>query len=183
MSDTLLLLRFEHDNISMLLDIIDTQLGKLIQADDIDCELIGSVVDYLRSYGDECHHPKEDLIFPTLSRRNSGAAKIVGDLPQEHDDMAIMTEALARELEEAQESKARASRLKLKTPLTNFLKFYRGHLAMEEKQFFPAALRELTEEDWEVIDFGTFDRKDPLFSDAVEKRFDRLCEHISARSE
>lgn len=183
MPDTVLLLRLEHNNIAKLLDIIEVQIGKLNQAEDIDCELIGLVVEYLRSYGDECHHPKEDLIFRALCKRSPEAATVVGDLAQDHDGMAKMTEALARELEAAQESKARVSRLKLKKPLADFLSSYRRHMTMEEKQLFPVALRELTEEDWEEIDFQTFDRRDPLFSDAVEKRFERLLEHISSRSE
>ncbi len=140
-------------------------------------------MDYLRSYGEECHHPKEDRIFRALCRRNVEAAEAVGDLEQAHDDMAKITKALARELEAAQESKARVSRLKLKAPLTDFLSSYRRHLALEEEHLFPAALRDLTEGDWEEIEFDTFDRKDPLFSDAVEERFDRLREHILTLSE
>ena len=182
MSDTVLLLRLEHGNIAKLLDIIEAQLSKLDQAEDIDCELIGLVVDYLRSYGDTCHHPKEDLIFHALCKRNPDAAKAVGDLAQEHVDMARLTEALAREVKSAQESEHRVNRLKLKTPLTDFLVSYRRHLAMEEKHLFPAALRDLTEGDWEEIEFDTFDREDPLFSEAVEARFERLRERIFTRS-
>ena len=178
MSDTLILLRLEHDNMAKLLGIIDAELDKLHRAEEIDCALIGSVVDYLRSYGEDCHHPKEDRIFRALRRRSPEAAKGVGDLEQKHDEMAQATEALARELDAAQASEARANRLKLKTPLTEFLAAYRRHLDLEEENLFPAALRELTEGDWEEIEFDTFDRKDPLFSDSVEQRFDRLREHI-----
>jgi hemerythrin-like domain-containing protein len=182
MPDTLLLLRLEHGNTAKLLDIIGAQIGKLNQAEDIDCELIGLVVDYLRSYEDKCHHPKEDLIFRALCKRNPEAVKVVGDLTQEHDNLARVTEALAREVEATQESKHRVIELKLKTLLTDFLISYRRHLAMEEKHFFPAALRELTEGDWEEIDFDAFDRKNPLFSEAVEERFERLREQILTRS-
>ena len=181
MSDTLILLRLEHDNMAQLLDIVEVELGKLHQAEEIDYALIGSVVDYLRSYGEECHHPKEDRIFRALCRRNAASVKDIGDIARGHDALAQITEALARELEAAEASGARASRLKLKTPLAEFLAAYRRHLALEEDLLFPAALRELTEEDWEEIDFDTFDRKDPLFSDAIEGRFDRLREHILTR--
>lgn len=182
MSDTLLMLRLEHGNTAQLLDIIERQLGRLHEAEDIDCELIALVVNYLRSYGDACHHPKEDLIYHALQRRNPEVAQAVGDVAGEHGRLAETTEALARELEAARKSRARATRLKLKTPLADFLAFYRRHMGMEEEHFFPAALRELTAEDWEAIDFDTFDRPDPLFSDAVAKRFEKLREQIDARS-
>jgi len=183
MSDTLILLRLEHDNMAKLLDIVEVELDKLHQAEEIDCQLIGSVVDYLRSYGEDCHHPKEDRIFRALRRRSPEAANDIGDLEQKHGEVAKVTEALARELEAAQASEARANRLKLKAPLADFLASYRRHLDLEEKNLFPAALRELTEADWEEVEFDTFDRKDPLFSDTVEQRFDRLREHILARPE
>ena len=182
MSDTLFSLRLDHRNFATLLEILETQLERLNQADDVDCELIGSVVDYLRSYGDQCHHPKEDLVYRALSRRNPGAAAAIGDLSREHEELAKISDTLARELEAVGQGKARAVRLKLKSPLTDYLEFYRRHLAMEEARFFPAALSELSEEDWAVIDFDTFDRDDPLFSDVVEKRFERLRAEIAARS-
>ena len=182
MSDTLLMLRLEHRNTAELLDIIESQLGRLHRAEDIDCGLIGLVVDYLRSYGDACHHPKEDLIYHALRRRDLAAAQAVGDLDREHGRLARMTEALAGELVAAEQSRTRAARLKLKTPLAEFLAFYRRHLGMEEERFFPAALRALSAEDWDAIDFDTFDGADPLFSDAVEERFERLREAIDARS-
>ena len=181
MSDTLILLRLEHDNMVKLLGVIEAELDKLHQAEDIDCQLIGSIVDYLRSYGEDCHHPKEDRIFRALLRRSPEAAEEIGDLEKMHVEMEKATEALARELDAAQASAARANRLKLKTPLAEFVASYRRHLDMEEETLFPAAMRELTELDWEEIEFDTFDRKDPLFSDSVEQRFDRLREHILAR--
>ena len=97
--------------------------------------------------------------------------------------MEQATEALARQLEAAQGSEVRANRLKLKSPLAGFVASYRRHLDMEEEKLFPAALRELTGEDWEEIEYDSFDRKDPLFSDSVEQRFGRLREHILARPE
>ena len=58
MSDTLFMLRLEHGNTAELLDIIESQLGRLHRAEDIDCALIGLVVDYLRSYATRATIPR-----------------------------------------------------------------------------------------------------------------------------
>ena len=49
---------------------------------------------------------------------------------------------------------------------------------MEELEFFPAALKALYPEDWEEIASRLIDRKDPLFSDSVERSFDDVRRRI-----
>lgn len=49
---------------------------------------------------------------------------------------------------------------------------------MEDHVFFPAALKALQPEDWKEIASGTTSRKDPLFSDVAEKRFEALRAYI-----
>jgi len=50
---------------------------------------------------------------------------------------------------------------------------------MEDRDFFPAALRALEPEDWtEIASALTTDQRDPLFSDVAEERFETLRAHI-----
>jgi hypothetical protein len=49
---------------------------------------------------------------------------------------------------------------------------------MEDRHFFPAAAKALKPEDWTEIAAALTARKDPLFSDAAEARFDALRAHI-----
>jgi hypothetical protein len=49
---------------------------------------------------------------------------------------------------------------------------------MEDRIFFPAARKALLPEDWVEIAAARSPRKDPLFSDIVEARFDALRAHI-----
>jgi hypothetical protein len=51
-------------------------------------------------------------------------------------------------------------------------------MTMEDRHFFPAALKALEPEDWTEIASTLTARKDPLFSDIVEARFDALRAHI-----
>ena len=49
---------------------------------------------------------------------------------------------------------------------------------MEERDFFPAAVRALQPQEWAEIASKLTDRKDPLFSETVEEGFDAVRRHI-----
>jgi hypothetical protein len=49
---------------------------------------------------------------------------------------------------------------------------------MEDRYFFPAALKALEPQDWAEIASTLTARKDPLFSDMVEAKFETLRAHI-----
>jgi hypothetical protein len=51
-------------------------------------------------------------------------------------------------------------------------------MAMEERDFFPAAVKALQPQDWAEIAARLTDRRDPLFSDVVEERFEVVRSHI-----
>ena len=49
---------------------------------------------------------------------------------------------------------------------------------MEDRDFFPAALKALEPQDWTEIASALTSRKDPLFSDAAEETFDAVRTRI-----
>jgi hypothetical protein len=51
-------------------------------------------------------------------------------------------------------------------------------MMMEDRYFFPAALKALKSQDWTEIAAALTARKDPLFSDIAEARFKVLRAHI-----
>lgn len=181
MSDAVLLLNLEHANQAKLLDVIDDKLRRLAGGEAIDLDLVVSILDYFRSFGGTCHHPKEDLIYRALRRRDPEAAASIGALIEEHEELARMTSDLA-DLIMAARADAEVPAVRLIGALQHFRDFYWRHMEMEEKHFFPAALRVLSDDDWKAIDFDLFDREDPLFSDEVEERFDKLRGRLIAQA-
>ena len=49
---------------------------------------------------------------------------------------------------------------------------------MEERDFFPAAVKALRPQDWAEIASRLTDQNDPLFSETVEQGFDAVRRHI-----
>jgi hemerythrin-like domain-containing protein len=60
----------------------------------------------------------------------------------------------------------------------DFIEHERRHIMMEDRDFFPAALKALQPEDWTEIASTLISRKDPLFSEVAETRFYALRAHI-----
>jgi hemerythrin-like domain-containing protein len=62
--------------------------------------------------------------------------------------------------------------------IRDFIEQERRHIAMEERDFFPAAVKALEPQDWMEITSRLTDQPDPLFSEVVEERFDAVRRHI-----
>jgi hemerythrin-like domain-containing protein len=173
MSDTLLLLGFEHQSFGELLSLIDEEIRNLETGSPVDIGLLQSVAAYFSDYPDECHHPVEELVLRRLCMRDSDAVPDPDKLSKDHLEIARITKLFATTLGAA------ASNGDGRTPalgkiMKEFVERYRNHMSMEEEHFFPAAAKALTKEDWAEIDFSVFDRDDPLYNSSTEARFESL---------
>ncbi|NOR81733.1 MAG: hypothetical protein GQ529_13020, partial [Methyloprofundus sp.] len=182
MSDTLFLLGLEHQRIAKLLKVMEEQLEILEEGDNPDHGLLQSMLAYLSGYPDQCHHPKEDLLFRKLIRRNPEAAGGLNNLMEEHKELERLTEHLAGFVRKMPEQPG-ASLDPLKSTMRHYIDYYYNHMSMEEKHFFPTALQLLSPNDWAEIDFSVFDQIDPIFDGAAEERFSKLHDEITRLSE
>jgi hemerythrin-like domain-containing protein len=178
-SEILAALRQDHRNLGQLLAAVERQLARFDQGGDPDYDILQGVLDYCLTYPDLYHHPKEDLVYDRLRRRDPAAAAAIGDLQAEHRTLAEATRrfgsALRSVLQEAEFPRKAFDRI-----ARAFLESYRRHMAMEEGTFFPAALAHLTADDWAAIDAKMKAQKDPVFSGAGESRYAALRADILA---
>lgn len=162
----------EHRNIEKLLGILARELEIFDHGDRPDYEVIRMVISYFEVYPEVYHHPQEDLVFARLRTRDPAAAAKVGDLAREHqkgaERLRRLDNVLAdRELLESVDAIVR-----------DFIEHERRHIMMEDRDFFPAALKALKPQDWTEIASAVTGHKDPLFSDVAEQRFDALRVYI-----
>jgi hemerythrin-like domain-containing protein len=182
MSDAIRLLYLEHRSIARVLDVVESQLGLLERGHEPDEILLQLAVDYFAGYSDECHHPKEDLLFRKLRARAPDAADGLADLLQEHRELRKVSLELSRQVDRLRSGTLEGNG-ELCNALRRFLRANRGHMAAEERNFFPAVTRTLTPEDLAEIEFQVLDRPDPLVDQATETRFKRLRDEIDRRAE
>ena len=167
----------EHRNIEKLLIILERELEVFDRGDRPDYEVIRAVISYFEVYPEVYHHPLEDLVFARLRTRDAVAAAKVGDLAREHQKGAERLRSVAHAIDNVLADRE-VLRQNVDTIVRDFIEHERRHMMMEDRDFFPAALLALKPQDWTEIASAVIGRKDPLFSDVAEERFDALRAHI-----
>lgn len=170
-------LRQEHRNIEKLLLVLEQELSLFTQGKRPDYEVIRAVISYFEVYPNAYHHPQEDMVFGKLKARDPIAAANVGDLAAEHKIGAERLRRVAHAVEAVLMDRE-VPRQAVDDAIRDFIVHERHHVEMEERIFFPAAVKTLRAEDWAEISSMLTDQKDPLFSEIVEQKFDAVRKHI-----
>jgi hemerythrin-like domain-containing protein len=171
------LLRREHRNIEKLLLVLERELSLFDRGERPDYEVVQAVISYFQVYPDVYHHPQEDTVFEKLKTRDPAAAANIGDLAAEHRSGAKRLRRVAQAVDSVLADQE-VPRHTVDDIIRDFIEHERRHIAMEERDFFPAAVKALQSQDWTEIASRLTDQKDPLFSEIVEARFDAVRRHI-----
>ncbi len=171
-------LRNEHKTMGYLLDLLERQIALIEKTAPPDYDLIRDVVGYFLTYPDLCHHPKEDLILRKLQVRDPEATAGVLNLEIEHkkssERLGEFSRAVINILLEAE-----ISREAFIDIANRFIQGERAHMSAEENEFFPVALRCLSEDDWAEIDGKISQFREPLAT-VGNLRFGLIHERLSA---
>jgi branched-chain amino acid transport system ATP-binding protein len=139
-----------------------------------------SLLDYIDSFVDRVHHPKEDeYLFRALRRRDAAGAAELDRLEREHRDgpgYRDHVRQLAREVAQGRSANEQA----FFDALASFANHLREHIRLEETAALPAARRSLTAEDWASIDAAFLNNDDPLFGAQARAEFEALKARIVA---
>jgi hemerythrin-like domain-containing protein len=173
MSNIIQILLEEHRNIDKLLLVLERELDVFDRSEEPDYEIFQAVIQYFQDYPENCHHPKEDMVFEKLKARDAGAADRVGDAEADH---RVETLRLRRLVEAVEDILAGREFLRqtFHDVVHEFIAHQRQHMDKEERLLFPAAIKGLRPEDWADIDARLNDRKDPLFNGVIETKFQAL---------
>jgi len=171
----------EHVYFGHLLDLLRRQLDLLHQGERPNFQLVLDILAYLRDYGDECHHPREDRAFERLLARCPDMKGALARLHQEHRVIASAGEQLRQLIDAAlQDSPVRRS--EVETALATYLVYYGNHIAREEEDVLTRAAKSLTAEDWEAVKRAVPSRGDPLFGSDPEARYRELRRQLALES-
>ena len=172
------LLRQEHRNIERLLRVLEQELSVFDRGEQLDYEVIWAVIAYFQVYPDVCHHPLEDAVFTKLRGRDPAAAGKIGDLEAEHRRGAERLRHVAEAIENMLMDRELLPHT-VDDIIRDFIVHEWRHMAMEERDFFPAAVEALQPEDWaEIASARSAGEKDPLFDETLEARFEAVRRHI-----
>jgi hemerythrin-like domain-containing protein len=170
-------LRHEHRNIEKLLVVLERELSVFARGDRPDYEVLHAIIAYFEVYPDAHHHPTEDTVFAKLKLRDPAAAANIGDLAADHRRGAERLRRVARAVESVLADQE-LLRQDVNDIIHDFIAQERRHIAMEERDFFPAAIKALHPQDWTEIASRLTDQRNPIFSKVVEERFEIVRSHI-----
>ena len=145
-------LRREHEDMTVLLDLMERQIAQFQDGAAPDFNLVRGIIGYFLTYPDLYHHPKEDLIAERLRSRAPDEAAGLESLLNGHLDLAYLTRRLATAAVDQMVRPGDEPRQWFSSLGRDFVDSNRRHMAMEEKHFFPLALDVLTEGDWAELE-------------------------------
>jgi len=151
----------DHVYFRRLLDLLEKQVDVFHAGDQPNYELMLDVLYYLRHFSDELHHPREDVAFACLARRNPGMALSLARLMQEHRVIAHAGEQLEKSLEQVTGGSF-VERADIEAAAATYLVYYRSHIAREERDVLPVAARVLTADDWDAVRRASLAPEEPF---------------------
>jgi hemerythrin-like domain-containing protein len=178
MPDAIMMLQREHRKIGKVLGLIEQQVKNRHLLAPLNNRLLQTAFEYLSGYPDECHHPKEDVLYRKLGSRFPDLVQSIDHLVEEHETLADLTRNLCQVVGDLHHDPS-AMDEGLAGQLRAFVDSYHHHMVMEEEEFFPLALNRLSRNDFAEIDFTLFDKPDPLFNKEAEEKFVRLSDEIT----
>lgn len=124
-----------------------------------DFTLLKAMLDYIVSYPERWHHPKEEqVLFPAVRRRSHDADAVLDELDREHEVGAERIQELQDALLAFRRGEPGA-RDKFFECAENYARYQWEHIGKEERIVLPLAQRVLTDDDWREV-HAAFERLD-----------------------
>ena len=143
-----------------------------------DFVLLRAILDYIVSYPDRWHHPKEDqFLFAAVRLRTREADQIIARLEKEHQAGYPLVDTMKRELIAYQSGQPDAQEAFMASA-GRYLELEWAHMRTEEDVLIPIAERVLTEEDWAGINAAFRENDNPLFGIKPKEEAERLYQRI-----
>lgn len=178
MADLLALWRGEHSKFSRLLNLLEDQVRVFHDGGQPDYELMTDIVYYLTEYADAFHHPREDVGFRLLVKKDPSSAPRINRLLQEH---RVIAEAGRQLLERLGAASADVvmPRGDIEAAAATYIVYYRQHIGAEEMEILPRIEKRFDAEDWAEVAGAKSRGKDPLFGENADARFQALRKRIA----
>ncbi len=140
--------------------------------------LLHAILDYIVSYPDRWHHPKEDdYLFASVKEATHEADHLIAELEQEHQIGYPMIEELKQELLAFERGEPEAAK-RFYAVVDRYTHLEWGHMRKEEDLLMPIAERVLSAESWARIHAAFRENDNPLFGLRPKDDAERLYQKI-----
>jgi hemerythrin-like domain-containing protein len=153
----------EHRLIERLIALLEKELGRLKEGEELDDGFIDVGVDFIKTYADRCHHGKEeDILFRELARKplSEEHSRTMRELLEEHVYARRTTQTLVAAKERYVQGDSQALEVVVGA-LQDLVELYPAHIEKEDKRFFVPCMGYFSrqEQDEMLKEFWEFDRQ------------------------
>jgi len=155
------ILMVEHGLIKRMVDLFQENLEVVGHGNKLDMVFLAGVVNFARTYADDCHHGKEAILFDKLGMKNlaSNDKKLMDELVTEH----IQNREIVARLEVGKDRFLNgefAVAGSIVDAIRSLAEFYPGHIRKEEELFFPHSMEYFNKKEQQemVKEFWEFDK-------------------------
>ena len=179
MAHALDLIQQEHRNFATVLVCLKhTVAGMTGTGRKTKLDLVDTIVDYIESFIDRYHHPKErDFLFDAIIRRHPQSAPLFDEIDGEHQRGAELLEQVKASITDCHAQLPGADAA-LEKVVADYVAFERDHCIREDRHVTPLAESYLTDYDWAKIEAAFASHRDPMFGPEVRANFGRLYKQI-----
>ena len=171
-------LRAEHRHIATVMQLFSDQLQRIEAGESVDAHVVFEVMDYMATWPDRYHHPREDLIYSRVAELDKKAAEDVDTLQRDHDFTARRGQELLKDIERWREGEVKGAALARAG--REYIGHMYEHMNVEEKVVFPHIESVLSLEDWRELSEDDELRavSMPVFGPRVQREFRNMSRRL-----
>jgi hemerythrin-like domain-containing protein len=171
-------LRAEHRHISSVMQLFSDQLEAIEGGELVDTHVVYEIMDYMVTWPDRYHHPREDLIYGRVAEVDAKAVDEVDTLQRDHDQTASRGRKVLKDIERWREGECTGA--VVVNSGREYVDHMYEHMNVEEKVVFPHIESVLTAEDWRELTEDDQLRavSDPVFGPRVQREFRNLARKL-----
>jgi branched-chain amino acid transport system ATP-binding protein len=179
MTQAINIIKQEHRNYLALLSCLQHLVADLERAKEpADCVLFHAIVDYIESFLDRYHHPKEDeYLFRALRLRHPDSEDLIQRLERQHSEGYDLLAELKAALDDLENDGAEGV-ARFAEAARAYQAHQYGHMRAEEMEVLPLARAHLSDADWQEINAAFTAHDDPLFGDDRRAEYRKLYSQI-----
>lgn len=174
-------LRDEHEGIKVVLSVLEQLAGDLERGKPVETDDLASILDFLRTFADKCHHGKEeDLLFPALEAIGlPSQGGPVGVMLFEHTQGRACIRGMAEALDGLQAGRDTASAFAANA--IGYVNLLRGHINKENMILFAIAEDRLPAEEHQRL-AAAFERvEQEKIGAGAHEHFHALIDTLAAK--
>ncbi|CAB3773520.1 hemerythrin domain-containing protein [Paraburkholderia humisilvae] len=172
----------EHVRLARLVRLINGHSCLRTDASAPNIALLVDVLCYLTRFPDISHHVIEDRMVEKLLAKKALSIEFGHEIETQHQTLIRDGRDLLQDLESAVRGENMSQEL-VDSRVRLYAERLRHNMVIEELTLFPAAEKNLNDQDWrEIASTGAYGQTDPLFEGAVDERFAQLYRVITAEA-